>query len=172
MEKNKKNKNQGCLNLRCSVIVSYIVSISSNILLSAILFLSDRSYKLIGILLHIVVLLIGLYSLRNVLKKLSSPKNCINYRRITKYFKLSISLTGFFYLIVIIYHIVKKEDLDIIYYFAFCIIIWCIFHGLFISIITSFIKSLEDRPAKKSTEVKLIDKNLRDLIINSNQNDI
>ena len=68
----------------------------------------------------------------------------------------------------IIYMFVTKTNMDLIYYFTFCILIWCIFHGLFISIVNSFIRALEDRPAQKGTNVKMIDKNLRDLMLSSN----
>ena len=86
----------------------------------------------------------------------------------TKYYSLALILTGFFYTVVIIYMFVTKKDMDLIYYFTFCILIWCIFHGLFISIVNSLIRALEDRPAQKGTNVKMIDKKLRDLILSSN----
>ena len=90
----------------------------------------------------------------------------------TKYYSLNLILTGFFYFVVIIYMFVKQIDMDLIYYFTLCILIWCIFHGLFISIINSFIRALEDRPAQKGTNVKMIDKNLRDLMLSSNNANI
>ena len=37
-----KKKSQGCFTLKCSVIISYLVSITSNILLTVILYLSDH----------------------------------------------------------------------------------------------------------------------------------
>lgn len=168
MDKSRKNKkNQPCLNLRCSVIISYLVSITSNILLAIILFLSEHGYKWVGFLLHMAILAFDILSLKNLLSKLSSSKNLLKYKSTTKFFTIFLFVTGIFYVIVIVYLIFTNQDQDLIYYFIFCIIIWCVFHGLFISIIKSFIKTLEDRPAKKSTEVKLIDKNLRDLIMST-----
>ena len=153
-----KKKSQGCFTLKCSVLISYMVSITSNILLTVILYLSDHGYKWPGYFLHFLVLLCSVLSLKNLLR----------YKSMTKYYSLSLILTGFFYTVVIIYMFVTKTDMDLIYYFTFCILIWCIFHGLFISIVNSFIRALEDRPAQKGTNVKMIDKNLRDLMLSSN----
>ena len=165
----KKNKS-GCLNLKCSVMVSYVVSLSSNILLGIILFLSEHGYKWIGLLLHIIILILAFLSLKNLISRSNHSKSLIKFKSLTKFFTISLIVTGIFYAIVIIYLFATKQDQDLIFYFAFCITIWCIFHGLFISIIRAFIKSLEDRPAKKSNEVKLIDENLKNLILAQNAN--
>lgn len=168
--KNKKKKAQGCLNLKCSVIVSYLVSITSNILLGIILFLSEHAYKWIGFLLHVTILALAFLSLKNLITRSNSSKSLLKFKSLTKFFTINLIVTGVFYGIIIIYLFATKQDQDLIFYFAFCIIIWCIFHGLFISIIRAFIKSMEDRPAKKSPDVKLIDKNLRELILSQNTN--
>mgnify|MGYP003302682265 CR=1 FL=1 len=170
MDKNKKKKNTGFVNLRCSVIVSYLVSIASNILLSIILFLSEHGYQWVGLLLHLGVLGFCILSLHNLLKGTSTNKNILKYKSMTRFYTITIIVTGIFYGIVIVYLFASKQDQDLIYYFTFCIIIYCVFHGLFVSIIRSYIKTMEDRPAKKSTEVKLIDKNLRELILDSQNN--
>ena len=162
----QKKKSQGCFILKCSVIISYLVSITSNVLLTVILYLSDHGYKWFGYILHFLVLLCSVLSLKHLLN--FSNKNLLRYKSMTKYYSLNLILTGFFYFVVIIYMFVKQIDMDLIYYFTFCILIWCIFHGLFISIINSFIRALEDRPAQKGTNVKMIDKNLRDLMLSSN----
>ena len=161
-----KKKSQGCFTLKCSVLLSYMVSITSNILLTVILYLSDHGYKWPGYFLHFLVLLCSVFSLKNLLN--FSNKNLLRYRSMTKYYSIALILTGFFYFVVIIYMFITKTDMDLIYYFTFCILIWCIFHGLFVSIINSFIRALEDRPAQKGTNVKMIDKNLRDLMLSSN----
>ena len=46
------------------------------------------------------------------------------------------------------------------------------FYGLFISIVNSFIRCPEDKPSQKGTNVKMIDKNLRDLMLSSNNANI
>ena len=161
-----KKKSPGCLTLKCSVFTSYLVSMTSNILLIATLYLTDHGYKWFGYFLHGLVLLLCVLSLKNLLN--FSNKNLLRYKSATKYYSLALMLTGCFYFIVLIYLFVKQIDMDLIYYFAFCILVWCIFHGLFISTIKSFIRTLEDRPAQKGTNVKMIDKNLRDLMLSSN----
>lgn len=162
----KRKKSQSCLTLKCSVIVSYIVSITSNILLAVILYLSDHGYKWFGYVFHTLVLVCSFLSLKHLLT--FSSKNLLRYKSMTKYYSLNLIVTAVFYFIVIIYMFIKQIDMDLIYYFTFCILIWCIFHGLFISIINSFIRTLEDRPAQKGSNVKMIDKNLRDLMLSSN----
>lgn len=161
----QKKKSQGCFTLKCSVIISYIVSITSNVLLTVILYLSDHGYKWPGYVFHILVLACSFLSLKNLLN--FSKSNLLRYKSMTKYYSITLIITALFYFIVIIYMFISQTDMDLIYYFTFCIIIWCIFHGLFISIINSFIKALEDRPAQKGTNVKMIDKNLRDLMLSS-----
>ena len=78
-------------------------------------------------------------------------------------------ITIIYYFSLIVYNFYTETDIDLIYFFSFCIIIWSIFHYLFVTIINSFIKALEDRPAQTGS-IKLIDKNLRDLMLNSSDN--
>ena len=86
-----KKKSQGCFTLlKCSVLISYMVSITSNILLTVILYLSDHGYKWPGYFLHFLVLLCSVLSLKNLLR----------YKSMTKYYSLSLILTGFFYTVV------------------------------------------------------------------------
>ncbi len=85
----------------------------------------------------------------------------------TKFFTICVAVTGVFYSIVIIYLFATKQDQDLIYYFTFCIIIYCVFHGLFVSIIKSYIKTMEDRPAKQSKSTAIVNKDLRELILSN-----
>ena len=62
-----KKKSQGCFALKCSVLLSYLVSITSNVLLTVILYLSDHGYKWPGYFLHFLVLLCSGLSLKNLL---------------------------------------------------------------------------------------------------------
>lgn len=167
MDKSKKKKSAGCINLRCSVIVSYLVSMASNILLAIILFLSEHGYKWIGFLLHLGVLSFSYLSLRSLLHKTTTSKSILKYKSMTKFFTICVAVTGVFYSIVIIYLFATKQDQDLIYYFTFCIIIYCVFHGLFVSIIKSYIKTMEDRPAKQSKSTAIVNKDLRELILSN-----
>ena len=160
-----KKQVRGCLNLKFSIIISYAISEISNVLLFIILFLSDKQYKWIGALLHIIVVSTCLISLKNLLY--FTNKVLIRYKSITRYYTLSLLSTGLFYIIIIIYCFSSKTDIDLIYFYTFCIIIWCVFHYLFITIIYSFLQALGDRPAQTGTSANLIDKNLKDLMINS-----
>lgn len=156
---------RGCLNLKLSVIISYAISVISNVLLFIILFLSEKFYKWIGALLHIAVILTCLLSLKNIIN--FTNKVLIRYKSITRYYTLSLLATGVFYIIVIIYCFASKNDIDLIYFFIFCIIICGVFHYLFITVIYSFLQALGDKPNQTGTTANLIDKNLKDLMVNS-----
>jgi hypothetical protein len=57
--------------------------------------------------------------------------------------------------------------MDFIYVYFFCILFFGIFHYIFIDIIKSFIKALEDKPSgNKGITTNLIDKNLKALMVN------
>ena len=160
-----KLKKQGCLSLKLSVIISYIISLISNLLLLIILFLTDHSYKWIGLIIHLLIIICSLSSLKNLIT--FNNRNLIKYKSYTSYFTLVTIIGGTFYIIIIIYSFVTKVDMDLIYFYTFCIIIWCIFHYLFITIIYSFIRALEDRPGQTGVTSNLIDKNLKELMVNS-----
>ena len=165
MEKHKKN--QGCFTLKCSVVISYLISIISNILLTITLFLSEHHYRWFGFMFHSLIVFFSIISLKNLI--IFSNKNLLRYRNSTRYYSLFLLITVLYYFSLITYNIYTDTDIDLIYFFSFCIIIWSIFHYLFVTIINSFIKALEDRPAQTGS-INLIDKNLRDLMINSSDN--
>ena len=106
-----KKKSPGCLTLKCSVFASYLVSMTSNILLIATLYLTDHGYKWLGYFLHGLVLLLCVLSLKNLLN--FSNKNLLRYKSATKYYSLALILTGFFYFAVIIYLFVKQIELTL-----------------------------------------------------------
>jgi hypothetical protein len=112
-----KKQVRGCLNLKFSIIISYAISVISNVLLFIILFLSDKQYKWIGALLHIIVVSTSLISLKNLLY--FSNKVLIRYKSITRYYTLSLLSTGLFYIIIIIYCFSSKTDIDLIYFYTF-----------------------------------------------------
>ncbi len=160
-----KTKKSGCLTLKFSVVISYIISLTSNLLLLIILFLTDHLYKWIGLIIHLLIILCSLSSLKNLIS--FNNRNLLKYKSYTSYFTLVTIVGGTFYIIIIIYSFVSKIDMELIYFYTFCIIIWCIFHYLFITIIYSFIRALEDRPGQTGVTSNLIDKNLKELMVNS-----
>ena len=160
-----KTKKQGCLTLKFSVIISYIISLTSNLLLLTILFLTGHLYKWIGLIIHLFIIFCSLSSLKNLIS--FNNRNLLKYKSYTSYFTLVTIIGGTFYIIIIIYSFVTKVDMELIYFYTFCIIIWCIFHYLFITIIYSFIRALEDRPGQTGVTSNLIDKNLKELMVNS-----
>jgi len=164
---NKNINNNSCFSLKCSVLISYLISIISNILLTIILFLSEHHYKWFGFMFHSLIIFFSIISLKNVL--IFSNKNLIRYRSSTKYYSLFLLITVLYYFSIIMYNFYNDIDIDLIYFFSVCIIVWSVFHYLFVSIINSFIRVLEDRPGQTGS-IKLIDKNLRDLMINSSEN--
>lgn len=163
-----KKKKESCFSLKCSVIISYLISITSNILLVVILFLSEHGYKWPGFMFHGVVFTFTGLSLRSLTT--FSKTSLIRYQSWTRYYALSLVVTGLFYIGVLIYNFVTSTDMDLFYFFFFCIVIWCVFHGLFVSIIQSFIKVLEDRPVQGKPYSKTVDKDLQKMMLSTNTN--
>ena len=91
----------------------------------------------------------------------------LKYKSYTNYYSLILLITGSFYVIILIYCFVSKVDMDFIYVYFFSILFFGIFHYIFIDIIKSFIKALEDKPSgNKGITTNLIDKNLKALMVN------
>ena len=115
-----KLKKQGCLSLKLSVIISYIISLISNLLLLIILFLTDHSYKWIGLIIHLLIIICSLSSLKNLIT--FNNRNLIKYKSYTSYFTLVTSIGGIFYNIIIIYSFVAKVDVELIYFILFVLL--------------------------------------------------
>ena len=93
--KKKPKKSKGCISMKLAVVISYIVSIISNIILSVIFYLTDHLYKWIGYIIHFFLLFSVFYSL----KLLFLPPNKIvkKYITITKFFTMALMSSTIFY---------------------------------------------------------------------------
>lgn len=162
--KKKKNTNT-LITLKCSVMFSYFISASSNVFLIMIQFLTEHNYKWITLFLHVTIILLALLSFKNLIN--FTGKNLLRYKTLNLFYRLTFFLSCLIYFVILIYLFAKKQDQDIIIYFTLCIIVWVVFNGLFLSVIKTFIRNMEDRPAKRNVGESLIDKNLRDLILST-----
>ena len=99
-----KTKKQGCLTLKFSVIISYLISLTSNLLLLIILFLTGHLYKWIGLIIHLFIIFCSLSSLKNLIS--FNNRNLLKYKSYTSYFTLVTIVGGTFYIIIIIYSFV------------------------------------------------------------------
>jgi hypothetical protein len=161
----QKEKKHGFINLKTSILISYIISILSNFFLIIILFTTNHLYKWVGLIFHILIIITSILSLKNIIT--FNNNNLLKYKSYTNYYSLILLITGSFYVIILIYCFVSKVDMDFIYVYFFCILFFGIFHYIFIDIIKSFIKALEDKPSgNKGITTNLIDKNLKALMVN------
>ena len=125
--------------MKLAVVISYIVSIISNIILSIIIYLTNHSYKWIGYLIHFLLLFSIFYSLK--LLFLPSSKIVKKYITITKFFTLVLMSSTIFYFAIFVYMFVQKVDKEISYFYGFCVLIWSLYHYILISIIFSYIQA-------------------------------
>ena len=54
-QKKSNKKNKGYISMKFAVLISYLVSFSSNIILSIIFYLINHSFKWIGYLIHFLI---------------------------------------------------------------------------------------------------------------------
>ena len=149
-------KGEGCLNLKLSIMVAYCVSLISNIFLLLILFYTNQGYKWFGIIFLLISIATGVISLKLIFS--FTNKSIFRYKSMSRYYTLSLLLTGIFYIIITIYCFASNQEKDLIFFSTFCIIIWIVFHYFFVTIIYNFIGAIG---SSKSSNVSanLIDKN-------------
>ena len=164
-EKKKNKKHKGCISMRFEVLISYLVSIASNIILSIIFYLTNHSFKWVGYLIHFFILFSIFVSLKHLL--LPSGKMIKKYISITKFLTVSLMSSTIFYFSIFVYMFLKKVDKEIAYFYGFCILIWSLYHYILISIIFSYIQALSDRPEQAhGKSAPKVDKNLEDIMLN------
>ena len=163
--KKKTKKSKGCISMKLAVIISYLVSIISNIILIAIFHLTDHSYKYVGYIIHFCLLFAILYSLK--LLFLPSSKIVKKYITITKFFTMALMSSTIFYFAIFVYMFIKKIDKEISYFYGFCILIWSLYHYILISIIFSYIQAISDRPEEiQGKNAPKVDKDLEEIMLN------
>ena len=163
---NKKNKkHKGCISMKFAVLISYIVSIASNIILSIIFYLTNHSFKWIGYLIHFFILFSNFISLKHLLYP--SGKVIKKYYSITKFLTLSLMSSTIFYFSIFVYMFLNNVDKEIAYFYGFCVLIWSLYHYILISIIFSYIQAISDRPEQSlGKSAPKIDKNLEEIMLN------
>ena len=164
-EQKKNKKHKGCISMKFAVLISYLVSIASNIILSIIFYLTNHSFKWIGYLIHFFILFSIFVSLKHLL--LPSGKLIKKYISITKCLTVSLMSSTIFYFSIFVYMFLKKVDKEIAYFYGFCLLIWSLYHYILISIIFSYIQALSDRPDQAhGKSAPKVDKNLEEIMLN------
>ena len=134
----KKSSNKiGKINLNCIILICYLISFFTNISFFFIYILSKYIYKWFGFIfisIELILLIISIKRIQNLKKT-----NFDMFTRISNALMIILLLNSLFFLIISIYIIVKEISPDLIAIFICCCIIWCIFHGLFISILRYYI---------------------------------
>lgn len=151
--KNSKKKRY-CLSFKQVIIICYLFSFISNSILFFILTISGHGFKWIGYVCHLFFGLCMLLSIKNLI--LFNNKNFLRYKVITKYLSLFTGIIFMFYFIIITYLAIDQNDNELLVFYIYTMVMWIIFHLLFVSIVKMFIHSLDDKPT-----LKLFDNGLR-----------
>ena len=163
--KKKAKKSKGCISMKLAVVMSYIVSIISNIILTIIFYLTNHTYKWFGYIIHFSILFSIFYSLK--LLFLPSSKIVKKYISITKFFTAVLMCSTIFYFIIFVYMFIQKVDKEVSYFYGFCILIWSLYHYILISIIFSYIQAISDRPEEiQGKKAPKVDKDLEEIMLN------
>ena len=161
--KKESKKHKGCISMKFAVLISYLVSIASNIILSIIFHLTNHSFKWVGYFIHVSILFSIFISLKHLL--VPSGKVVQKYYSITKFLVISLMSSTVFYFSIFVYMYLYKIDREIRLFYGFCIIIWSLYHYILISIIFSYIQRISDRPDKGKSAPK-VDKDLKEMMLN------
>ena len=160
--KKESKKKKGFISMKCAVLISYLVSIASNIILSIIFHLTNHSFKWIGYLIHFSIIFSIFISLKHLLHP--SGKVVKNYYSISKFLVISLMSSTVFYFSIFVYMFLNKIDKEIRLFYGFCIIIWSLYHYILVSIIFSYIQRIIDRPEKGKSPPK-VDKDLQEMML-------
>ena len=165
MESSKKNKrNRNCIPIKYVILISYLMSIISNSILVTIIYLMNLWPKYFGYLIHFLIFLSVLSSLKHLL--FPSGKIIKRYIFTTKLFTGSIMCSTVYYIVLFGYMFLNKLDLEVSFFYAFCLLIWSVYHYLFISIIFSYILAISDRPEQDDENSgPKVDKELQDMML-------
>ena len=133
----KSYKSKGRIHLNCIIFVCYLISFFTNISIFFIFILSHYIYKWFGFL----FILVELFLLRISIKKIQHLKksNFEIFRKISYILIIILLSNCIFFLVILIYILIKKISPDLIISFIILCITWFIFHGLFISILRYYI---------------------------------
>ena len=153
-----KRKNSGCLNLQCSIVLSYIISILSNVLLIIIINQSSVPIKWFGISFSIAVILLSILSFKYFLTYTSNT--VVRFRSSTRFYILSFVGAGITYIVIFIMLFVNENYGfgNHIFFFGFSILAWFVFHYLLFFLFFSFIRNLEGKSG-----VSLIERDFKEL---------
>ena len=164
-DKKKSKKNKGCISMKFAVLISYLVSIASNVILSIIFYLTNHTYKWIGYLIHFLIVFSIFISLKHLL--FPSGKVIKKYYSISRFLTMSLMSSTVFYFSIFVYMFLKKVDKEISYFYGFCILIWSLYHYILLSIIFSYIQALSDRPEEiPGKSAPKVDKDLEEIMLN------
>ena len=138
-----RRKNPGCLNLSVTILISYLISIISNFLLIIMMYFVGNTAAYIALGFSVVEILLCLLSFKYYLTYTNNT--IIRFRSATRFFILGFVVTAACYIIAFIVFVVQSYLQYHIYFFAFAIIAWFVFHYLQFSLINSFITNLEGK---------------------------
>ena len=128
MESKYKPKNRiKIFSLIFTIQSSLIISFMTNILFVYVLFSIESLYKLLGIFLHIGVVALILFSIRNVFYVTAKTSRRLSF--LLRGYKVLLTLLIVYYLLLIYLMCNSDVDTNTILFFVFSVLISSIFHG-------------------------------------------
>ena len=164
MESKYKPKNRiKIFSLIFTIQSSLIISFMTNILFVYVLFSIESLYKLRGIFLHIGVVALILFSIRNVFYVTAKTSRRLSF--LLRGYKVLLTLLIVYYLLLIYLMCNSDVDTNTILFFVFSVLISSIFHGLLTLSISTYVNQNGTKPLI-STE-KDIDDAMKEVILRS-----
>ena len=168
-EKKSKKKSKGCISMKFAVLISYLVSLTSNIILSIIFYLTNHAFQWVGYLIHFFILLSIIISLKHLL--FPSGKVIKKYYSTSRFLTMSLMASTLFYFSIFVYMFLYRVDKEISYFYGFCVLIWSVYHYILLSIIFSYIQAISDRPEDiQGKSAPKVDKDLEEIMLNDIKN--
>ena len=159
----KQKVKKKLFSLGSSISVSLLISLLSHILFIYVLTPVEISLKYIGIIVHSLLIVVLLLTIRATFF-LNSSKTSYHLKFLNNTFLLLLIPLGIFYGILLT--LMKKDNADInqILFFLFSVIISGLFHGLFITAINSYLGQLSLKPLAGTIEDS-IDEDLKNVML-------
>ena len=163
-QKRNQKTTMSPFSLKFSVVLSYYITIISNLLLILIVALSDLEYQFLSYCCHLLLSICAFISLRIINNYTANQLR--RYKTIQRAFGVIIIVSIIFYIIILVKYAMNESTLSLVIVFSVCMTIWAVFHILFIILIQIYTKNLEQRPMQKETK-NVVDQNLTEIMLQS-----
>lgn len=167
-KKKKEKKSFNPFSFRSTILISYLVSLITNVLLLIIIYLAPFYKKKIGYCIHMVLIVYDICALRIIFDY--SVNMLKMYKFINKVYLLFVIFNFLYYFYSGVKIWIRNIGFVLAFILTICMVIWILFHVLFLMILKQFLRNLEHRPMQKKVKKVAIDKALSDLFLNNDLN--